>query len=98
MSGHGSDHPPLPPDAAGPPQSFGTARYRSPSRGQNFRNSWGQNFRNPQHGLRTRMQPGRHAGSDIFVEAALAHEPREHRAINPRTPAEGAIVAGTFWI
>src|SRR5437867_1678808 len=47
MSGHGSDHPPLPPDAAGPPQSFGTARYRSPSGGQNFRKKWGQNFRNP---------------------------------------------------
>ena len=38
MSGHGSDHPPSPPDAAGPPRSFGTTSYRSPSGGQNFRN------------------------------------------------------------
>ena len=59
MSGHGSDHPPLPPDAAGPPQSFGTARYRSPSGGHIFRKGWGQNFRNPQSAAPANVSPRR---------------------------------------
>ena len=32
----------------GPPRSFGTAGYRSPSGGHIFRKGWGQSFRNPQ--------------------------------------------------
>src|SRR6266487_6469245 len=66
MSGHGSDHPPSPPDAAGPPRSFGTAGYRSPSGGQNFRNRWGQNFRNPQ-----RSALARAVGTDDPKDASL---------------------------
>jgi hypothetical protein len=71
MSDHGSDHPPSPPAAAGPPRSVGTAGYRSPSRGRNFRRRWGQSLRNPHNPQGT--------GTAAMAESSLGRHLKSHQ-------------------